>query len=112
SPDAPRARGSTPAPGSKLPEVVGCPARAGIDSQVRAPMELDVESVMKKSKLVRRHESQLGLEPPEGVQVFAEDGTDLSQVRQMLAMTPSERLRYVQSLAQSVVRMRRAAKLS
>ncbi len=67
---------------------------------------------MKKSEQVLRHEEMLGGDVPEGVQVFAEDGTDLTQIRQMLAMSPTERLRYVQSLAQGIVRMRRVAKFT
>ena len=36
-----------------------------------------------------------------------DNGVDLTQINMMLAMTPTERVRYIQSLAQSVVRLRR-----
>ena len=36
-----------------------------------------------------------------------DNGVDLTQIHMMLAMTPTERVRYIQSLAQSVVRLRR-----
>ena len=38
--------------------------------------------------------------------LFDPNGTDLTQVRAMLAMTPIQRVRYVQSLARRLVRMR------
>lgn len=64
-----------------------------------------------KSAKVRELESKLTLSVGEDEpDVFSEDGTDLTQVRMMLSMTPTERLSYIQSLAQSVVRMRRELK--
>lgn len=64
-----------------------------------------------KSERVRELESKLTL-PPDASEpdVFAEDGTDLTLVRQMLAMTPTERIRYAQSLAQSIARIQEAVR--
>ena len=50
---------------------------------------------------------ELGVKPPEGVKVFAEDGTDLTLVRWMLSLTPEERLRVLQNNVNSVLRLRR-----
>ena len=36
-----------------------------------------------------------------------DNGVDLTQINMMLAMTPTERVRYIHSLAHSVVRLRR-----
>ena len=44
--------------------------------------------------------------------LFAPDGTDLTQIRQMLAMSPAARVRYIQSLAQSIERLRRGVRFS
>ena len=44
--------------------------------------------------------------------LFAPDGTDLTQIRQMLAMSPAARVRYIQSLAQSIERLRRGIRFS
>ena len=64
-----------------------------------------------KSAKVRQLESKLTVAVDDDApDVFAEDGTDLTQIRQMLALTPTQRLRYVQSLAQSVLRLRRGVK--
>ena len=51
--------------------------------------------------------SQLGVAPPEGVKVFAENGTDITLVRWMLSLTPEERLRVLQNNVNSVLRLRR-----
>ena len=50
---------------------------------------------------------ELGVKPPEGVKVFAADGTDLTLVRWMLSLTPEERLRVLQNNVNSVLRLRR-----
>tara|TARA_Y100000588_G_C13334035_1_gene535240 strand:+ start:218 stop:415 length:198 start_codon:yes stop_codon:yes gene_type:complete len=64
-----------------------------------------------KSETVKKLESQLVIPVEEGQSdVFAEDGTDLTQIRFMLAMTPTERVKYAQSLAQSIIRLRRGVK--
>ena len=44
--------------------------------------------------------------------LFAPDGTGLTLIRQMLAMSPSARVRYIQSLAQSIVRLRRGVRFT
>lgn len=67
---------------------------------------------MKKSNAVLKHESKLTIAIDSNTPVFAEDGTDLTQIQQMLAMSPTQRVRYIQSLAQSIVRMQHAIKLS
>ena len=48
----------------------------------------------------------------EAALLFAPDGTDLTQIRQMLAMSPSARVRYIQSLAQSITRLRRGVRFT
>ena len=64
-----------------------------------------------KSAKVRQLESKLTLTVDDNApDVFAEDGTDLTQIRQMLALTPTQRLRHIQSLAQSILRLRRGVK--
>lgn len=61
-----------------------------------------------KSDKVKELESHLSIAVPEDApDVFAEDGTDLTQIRMMLEMTPTERIRYAQSVAQSIQRLRR-----
>ncbi len=54
-------------------------------------------------------EAPKNLQPPEHEENELVDGNgvDLTQIHMMLAMTPTERVRYIQSLAQSVVRIRR-----
>lgn len=64
-----------------------------------------------KSETVKELEAHLAIPVSEDQpDVFAEDGTDLTQIRFMLAMTPTERVRYAQSLAQSIIRLRRGVR--
>ena|SRR6185295_7014387 len=42
-----------------------------------------------------------------GLPVFAEDGTDLTVIRWMLAMNPDERLRWLQATMQAVAELTR-----
>lgn len=51
----------------------------------------------------RRYEEQLAIQPLEPI--FNDDGVDLTQIREMLAMTPLERLRYVDQAATSIEEM-------
>lgn len=55
-------------------------------------------------------QQETALKPPHNPNESAlvdDNGVDLTQIDMMLAMTPTERVRYIQSLAQSVVRLRR-----
>lgn len=61
-----------------------------------------------RSEKVLALEAQLS-EPPNEDEppVFAEDGTDLTQIRYMLSLTPAERIIRMQKLASSILKMRR-----
>ena len=61
---------------------------------------------MSKSKTVLDHEAKLTTTIGPAEHVFAEDGTDLTQIRQMLAMSPTQRVLSIQSLARSIVQFK------
>jgi hypothetical protein len=51
--------------------------------------------------------------PPEGLlPAYSEDGVDLTQIRRMLLLTPTERLAVLQDLANFVAEARRARRVS
>jgi hypothetical protein len=47
-----------------------------------------------------------GLEPPEGVVVYDENGVDLTLIRYMLSLTLEQRLQHVQDCANQILSMR------
>ncbi len=50
--------------------------------------------------------------PPDARAAYSEDGVDLTLIRWMLSLTPTERLRVLQSHVNSVVRLRATLKTS
>ena len=53
-----------------------------------------------------------GMEPPEGMVVYNEEGVDLSLIRRMLALSMEERLRVLQDHANSILMMRHELTIS
>jgi hypothetical protein len=50
--------------------------------------------------------------PPEGLEpAYSEDGVDLTQIRRMLRLTPTERLAVLQDLADFMAEARRARRV-
>ena len=61
---------------------------------------------MKRKELMHKNPEADSLS--EGDRLYSEDGVDLSLIRWMLSMTPTERLQTLQQNIRSVMRLRRA----